>query len=100
MPLGKHLLMVTKILPCHWRNAVPLPPHVWAHLRLYIAFTPKFYSLSTLCTKQERCEYPQMQLKCAECVLSASYLTEADVKLMRTNHTAFQILKKKKKKTV
>lgn len=46
MPLGKHLLMVTKILPSHWRNAVPLPPHVWRHFRLYIAFTPKFSSHS------------------------------------------------------
>lgn len=48
MPLGKHLLMVTKILPSHQRNAVPLPPHVWTHLRLYIEFSPKFHSHSAV----------------------------------------------------
>lgn len=49
MPLGKHLLMVTKILASHRRNAAaPLPPHVWMHLRLYIDFTYKFSSHSAL----------------------------------------------------
>lgn len=38
----------TQILPSHRGNAAPLPPHVWAHLRLYIAFTPTFCPHSAL----------------------------------------------------
>lgn len=33
----------TKIFcPLNGRNVVPLPPHVWSHMGLYIAFTPTF----------------------------------------------------------
>lgn len=41
-PPGEPFLMVTKPLRPLRRNAVPLPPHVWLHPRLYLAFNTKF----------------------------------------------------------
>lgn len=53
MPLGRHLLTVTKLLPSQSRNAAPRPPHVRMHFRLYIAFTPQIvFSFCTLEMKE------------------------------------------------